>query len=74
MTRSGESMTLQAMDAPALGVEELATRRPGAGAGHARPTPDPEVVATPKRRMFSAYRLGFWRRQELAQPLGGGPA
>ena len=46
-------MTLQEMDAPALGVEERRDEAPGAGASHARPTPDPEVVAKPKRRKFT---------------------
>ena len=48
MTAERESMTLQEMDAPALGVEERRDEAPGAGASHARPTPDPEVVAKPK--------------------------
>ena len=49
MTAERESMTLQEMDAPALGVEERRDEAPGAGASHARPTPDPEVVATDAR-------------------------
>ena len=62
MTAERESMTLQEMDAPALGVEERRDEAPGAGASHARPTPDPEVVAKPKRRKFTAqYRCGFQR-------------
>ena len=41
---------------PALGVEERSDEAPRAG--RARPTPDPEVVAKPKRRQFTAeYRL-----------------
>ena len=69
MTAERESMTLQEMDAPALGVEERRDEAPGAGASHARPTPDPEVVAKPKRRKFTAqYRTGgFWRRQRAAR-------
>ena len=62
-------MTLQEMDAPALGVEERRDEAPGAGASHARPTPDPEVVAKPKRRKFTAqYRL---RILEEAESCGG---
>ena len=58
MTAERESMTLQEMGAPALGVEERRDEAPRAGASHARPTPDPEVVAKPKRRKFTAqYRL-----------------
>ena len=49
-------MTLQEMDAPALGVEDR-DEAPGAGASHARPTPDPEVVAKPKRHKFSIDRI-----------------
>ena len=57
MTAERESMTLQEMGAPALGVEERRDEAPRAGASHARPTPDPEVVAKPKRRKFTAqYR------------------
>ena len=49
MTAERESMTLQEMGAPALGVEERRDEAPRAGASHARPTPDPEVVAKPRR-------------------------
>ena len=53
------------MDAPALGVEERRDEAPGAGASHARPTPDPEVVAKPKRRKFTAqYRLRILEEAE----------
>ena len=44
MTAERESMTLQEMDAPALGVEERRDEAPWAGASHARPTPDPETA------------------------------
>ena len=69
MTAERESMTLQEMDAPALGVEERRDEAPGAGASHARPTPDPEVVAKPKRRKFHRRSIdcGFWRRQRAAR-------
>ena len=59
MTAERESMTLQEMDAPALGVEERRDEAPGAGASHARPTPDPEVVAKPKRRKFTRAAPGL---------------
>ena len=54
----------------ALGVEERRDEAPGAGASHARPTPDPEVVAKPKRRKFTAqYRLRILEEAEnCAQP------
>ena len=65
MTAERESMTLQEMDAPALGIEERRDEAPGAGASHARPTPDPEVVAKPKRRKFTAqYRLRILEEAE----------
>ena len=56
MTAERDSMTLNEVSVPALGVEERSDEAPRAG--RARPTPDPEVVAKPKRRQFSAeYRL-----------------
>ena len=65
MTAERESMTLQEMDAPALGVEERRDEAPRAGASHARSTPDPEVVAKPKRRKFTAqYRLRILEEAE----------
>ena len=64
-------MTLQEMDAPALGVEERRYEAPGAGASHARPTPDPEVVAKPKRRKFTAqYRLRILEEAESCTQPG----
>ena len=56
MTAERESMTLQEMGAPALGVEERRDEAPGAGASHARPTPDPEVVAKPKPSLPTSLR------------------
>ena len=56
MTAERDSMTLNEVALPALGVEERSDEAPRAG--RARPTPDPEVVAKPKRRQFTAqYRL-----------------
>ena len=56
MTAERDSMTLNEITFPALGVEERSDEAPRAG--RARPTPDPEVVAKPKRRQFTAqYRL-----------------
>ena len=44
--------------APTLGVEERSDEAPRAAGRGARPAPDPEVVAKPTRRQFSAeYRL-----------------
>ena len=71
MTAERESMTLQEIDAPALGVEERRDEAPGAGASHARPTPDPEVVAKPKRRKFTAqYRLRILEEAESCTQPG----
>ena len=71
MTAERESMTLQEMDAPALGVEERRDEAPGGGASHARPTPDPEVVAKPKRRQFTAqYRLRILEEAESCTQPG----
>ena len=71
MTAERGSMTLQEMDAPALGVEERRDEAPGAGASHARPTPDPEVVAKPKRRKFTAqYRLRILEEAESCTQPG----
>ena len=51
-------MTLNGLPAPALGVEERSDEAPCGGAGAAPAPPDPEVVAKPKRRRFTAeYRL-----------------
>ena len=56
MNAESDSMTLNEISYSALGVEERSDEAPRAG--RARPTPDPEVVAKPKRRQFTAqYRL-----------------
>ena len=56
MTAERDSMTLNEVSYSALGAEERSDEAPRAG--RARPAPDPEVVAEPKRRQFSAeYRL-----------------
>ena len=56
MTAERDAMTLNEVSLAALGVEERSDEAPRTG--RARPTLDPEVVAKPKRRQFSAeYRL-----------------
>jgi len=51
-------MTLNGFPAPALGVEERSDEAPSAGASAPPAPPDPEVVAKPARRQFTAqYRL-----------------
>ena len=58
MVTERESMTLNEVGARALGVEERSDETPRARASGTRPAPDPEVVAKPKRRQFTAeYRL-----------------
>jgi len=56
MTVEKELMELNGFPTPALGDEERSDETPRAGVG--APPPDPEVVAKPKRRQFTAaYRL-----------------
>ena len=70
MTTRRESMTCLETGVPALGVEERSDEAPRAAASDARPTPNPEVVAKPKRRQFSAkYRLRILEEaQHCTQP------
>ena len=58
MAVARDSMTMDGAPDPALGVEERSDEAPSAEAGSRSPRPDPEVVAKPKRRQFTAqYRL-----------------
>ncbi len=51
-------MRLNGLRAPALGGEKRSDEAPSAGASAPPARPDPEVVAKPKRRRFTAeYRL-----------------
>ena len=69
MTAERDAMTLKEVSLPALGVEERSDEAPRAG--RARPTPDPEVVAKPKRRQFSAeYRLRILEEVERCTQRG----
>ena len=66
MTAERDSMTFNEVPLPALGVEERSDEAPRAG--RARPTPDPEVVAKPNRRQFSAeYRLRILEGRSAAR-------
>ena len=58
MTAEREAMRFNGTPAPALGVEERSDETPSAGGGTRAVPPDPEVVAKPTRRQFTAaYRL-----------------
>ena len=63
-----ELMELNGFPAPALGDEERSDETPGARAGA---PPDPEVVAKPKRRQFTAaYRLRILEEADRCTELG----
>ena len=69
MTAERDPMTLNESSLPALGVEERSDEAPRAG--RARPTPDREVVAKPKRRQFTAqYRLRILEEAERCTQPG----
>ena len=69
MTAERDSMTLNEVSYSALGAEERSDEAPRAG--RARLTPDPEVVAKPKRRQFSAeYRLRILEEAERCTQRG----
>ena len=69
MTAERDSMTLNEISYAALGVEERSDEAPRGG--RARPTPDPEVVAKPKRRQFTAqYRLRILEEAERCTQPG----
>ena len=64
-------MTLKGLPAPALGVEERSDEAPSAGANAAPTPPDPEVVAKPTRRQFTAqYRLRILEEADRCTELG----
>ena len=64
-------MTLNGLPAPALGVEERSDETASAGAGSPPARPDPEVVAKPKRRRFTAeYRLRILEEAERCTAPG----
>ncbi len=60
-----KKMDLEGLPAPALGVEERSDEAPSAGERPPSRLPDPEVVAKPKRRRFTAeYRLRILEEAE----------
>ena len=54
MTAERDSMSLNEVSVPALGVEERSDEAPRAG--RAGPTPDPEVMAKPSARLLLPLR------------------
>ena len=71
MKAERDSMTGMGAHAPALGVEERSDEAPRAEATQARRAPDPEVVAKPTRRQFSAeYRLRVLEEAERCTQPG----
>ena len=65
MTAERDSMTLNEIFYSALEGEKRSDEAPRVG--RARPTPDPKVVAKPKRRQFTAqYRLAGSLRRRIA--------
>jgi len=64
-------MILEGIPAPALGVEERSDEAPSAGASAVPARQDPEVMAKPKRRRFTAaYRLRIVEEAELCGAPG----
>ena len=58
MTTQRETISLNGIPGPVRGDEERSDEPPRTGAPAPRTAPDPEVVAKPKRRQFTAaYRL-----------------
>ena len=71
MITERELMTLNEMGTRALEVEERSDETSRARASGARPAPDPEVVAKPKRRQFTAeYRLRILEEAERCTQPG----
>jgi transposase-like protein len=65
------TMTLNGLQAPAQGVEERSDETPSAGGRAPSVRPDPEVVAKPKRRRFTAeYRLRVLEEAEQCSEPG----
>ena len=70
MATERKTMALNGVPGPVLGDEERSDGAPSTGVNTPRPAPDPEVVAKPKRRQFTAaYRLGILEEAERC----GGP-
>ncbi len=64
-------MKLEGFPAPAMGAEERSDEAPIAGAHTLSARPDPEVVAKPKRRRFTAeYRLRILEEADRCAEAG----
>ena len=72
MNAQRDSMTLKGTPSPSLGVEERSDETPSEGGGASREVlPDPEVVAKPTRRQFTAqYRLRILEESERGAESG----
>ena len=66
MATERETMTLNGVPGSVLGDEERSDEAPSTGADTPHPAPDPEVVAKPKRRQFTACQ-----RRSKSTPLAG---
>ena len=75
MTAQKDSMVFDKAPSPGLGVEERSDEAPSPGAGDRAARPDPEVVAKPKRRQFSAaYRLQIIEEADRCSLQGLAPS
>ena len=71
MAEERKMMDLEGLRAPALGGEERSDETPSAGAHVPPDRPDPEVVAKPKRRRFTAeYRLRILEEVDRCAGVG----
>ena len=71
MMRQTDSLMLDEVPEAALGSEERSDEAPSASAPTVTPSPDPEVVAKPTRRQFSAaYRLRILEKADRCTEPG----
>ena len=64
-------MDLEGLPAPVLGVEDRSDNAPSTGARSPSRPPDPEVVAKPRRRRFTAeYRLRILKEADRCTRAG----
>ena len=71
MNAQRDSMTLKGTPSPSLGVEERSDETPSEGGASREVLADPEVVAKPTRRQFTAqYRLRILEESERGAESG----